>query len=208
MEDSALAAVAFALGSAGNLFKGVPQFVVTAVRGRVSGLAAGAVWLALLAHVLWLCFGVAIDDVRFAALSVLGIVLSGGTLLRLVSATPWRAHRRWVLVFAAAAPVLVAVAAVGGDQVLAVAGVVMGVTISLPQLLHLWRLRGTDTAVSGVSQLEIVVVLVAQVGWTSYWLTQGQPVVAAGAFYGLVARAVTLTLLRAQLTRAPLASPM
>jgi hypothetical protein len=86
--------------------------------------------------------------------------------------------------------------------VLALVGVALGVAISLPQLLHLWRLRSSDASVSGVSRAEILVVIAAQVGWTVYWLTQGQLIVAAGAAYGLLARAVTLALLQRQRRRA------
>lgn len=202
MDDSPLALAAFVLGAAGNLVKGLPQFVRTAIRGQVAGLAPGAVWLAAVANVLWLCFAVAIADARFAALSALGLALTIGTLLRFLVRTPRRAHRLWAPGAAATSLGLVALAAAGLDEVLATLGVLMGVLISLPQLLHLWRVRAAPTDVSGVSQAEVVVVVAAQVGWTTYWLTQGQLVVAAGAAYGLVTRAVTLLLLRQQVRRA------
>lgn len=197
MDDSPLALAAFALGAAGNLVKGLPQFIRTAIRGRVAGLAAGAVWLAVVANVLWLCFGVAIGDARFTVLSVLGLALTIGTLLRFLTRTARRVHRLWAPGSVTTCVGLVALAALGLDAVLASLGVLMGVLISLPQLLHLWRRRAGPTDVSGVSQVEVVVVVAAQLGWATYWLTQGQIVVAAGAAYGLATRAVTLLLLRA-----------
>lgn len=208
MDDSPLVLAAFALGAAGNLVKGLPQFFRTAIRGRVAGLAPGAVWLAVVANVLWLCFGIAIHDARFTALSAVGLALTIGTLLRFLARAPCPAHRLWAPGAVATSLGLIALAAEGLDAVLAALGVLMGVLISLPQLLHLWRRRAEPTDVSGVSQTEIVVVVAAQLGWTTYWVTQGQLVVAAGAAYGLVTRAVTLLLLRQQLRRGALASPV
>ncbi len=89
MDVNLLSAAAFAVGTAGNLFKGVPQFVRTAIQGHVAGLSPVAVWLAFTANVLWLFFGVAIDDWHFVALSALGTAMSGGTLLRFAIRTGW-----------------------------------------------------------------------------------------------------------------------
>jgi uncharacterized protein with PQ loop repeat len=202
MVEPAVTAAAFALGSAGNLLKGLPQFVTTALRGRVAGLAPGAVWLALVANVLWLCFGISIGDAGFAALSALGVALTGGTLVRFAGSTAWSRHSAWAAPSVCACMAFVLLALLGQDSVLALVGVALGVVISLPQLLHLWRLRSSHACVSGVSRAEILVVIAAQVGWTVYWLTQGQLIVAAGAAYGLLARAVTLALLQRQRRRA------
>lgn len=195
---SLVAVVAFALGTIGNVFKGVPQFVRTAVRGHVAGLAPSAVWLAAVANVLWLCFAVAISDLRFLALSALGVVLTTGTLVRFVAVTGPGTHRwRGALALAACA-VSCALAAVGGQRVLAALGTALGVALSLPQLLHLWRRRGQQVDVSGVSPLEYAVVVAAQIGWTTYWLTEDQYLVAVGAAWGGLARLATLALVRRQ----------
>lgn len=198
-----VALTAFAVGTAGNLLKGLPQFVRTAVRGQVAGLAPGAVWLAFTANVLWLCFGLAIGDARFTAFSLLTTALTGVTLLRFVRLTG-------ALDPELAVPSLVTCGACGllavqgrGDA-LAAGGVLLGVAVSLPQLVHLWRRRTECLDVSGVSQAEIVVVLVAQLGWTTYWITQSQPLAAAGAAYGGLARLATLLLLQ-QHRRSPTA---
>ena len=56
--------------------------------------------------------------------------------------------------------------------------------MSLPQLVHLVRLRGTGHDVSGVSTLEYLVVITAQVAWTSYWLLNEQWLVGRHRTYG------------------------
>jgi uncharacterized protein with PQ loop repeat len=201
-----LALAAFALGTAGNLFKGVPQFTRTAVRGQVAGLAPSAVWLAAVANVLWLCFGIAIRDTRFVVLSALGTLLTAGTLARFVSATDRRLHQwRGTAAFAAVLA-LSALAALDVDNILAALGTVLGVGLSLPQLLYLWRRRHEQIDVSGVSRVEYAVVIAAQVGWTTYWLTQTQYLVAVGAAWGGLARIATLLLVRWHSQRAPAAA--
>ncbi len=77
----------------------------------------------------------------------------------------------------------------------------LGVVISMPQLLHLWQIRNTTDDVSGVSPVEYVIVIVAQVGWTGYWLIRGHPLAAAGAAWGGAARLLTYILLRKQARR-------
>lgn len=204
-----LTVVAFVVGTAGNLLKGVPQFVRTAVSGRVEGLSTGAVWIAAVANLLWACFGVAIGDRALLALSLLGLLLTASTTARYVARTGWHRQRGWAAGAAVAAALFPALAAAGQDQVLALAGVVLGLTVSLPQLVHLARLRGTGHDVSGVSGIEYAVVVTAQVAWTTYWLLSGQWLVAAGAAWGGVARAGTLALLRhrARSTRETIAAP-
>lgn len=191
-----LTMLAFAVGTAGNLLKGVPQFVRTAVSGRVEGLSAGAVWLAVVAHLVWACFGVAIGDRAFLALSLIGLLLTASTTARFVHRTGWRRNRGWAAGAGVAAVLSPAWAAADQDRLLAVAGVVLGLVMSLPQLVHLARLRGTGHDVSGVSGIEQAVVITAQVAWTGYWLSNDQWLVAAGAAWGGAARAATLTLLR------------
>lgn len=148
--------VAFAIGSFGNAVKAVPQFVRTALHGRVAGLSPAAVWLVFTANVLWLCFGIAIGDWLFVGLGVMQTVLTGATLMRYVTLTGWRRSR-----------------------------------------------RHAATDVSGVSQPEYLIVVAAQVAWTTYWLLRGHPIAAAGAARGGLARALTLVLLRKQASRVP-----
>ena len=202
MDLSALALVAFAVGTAGNAVKAVPQFVRTAVRGRVAGLSRTAVWLAVAANVLWLCFGLAIGDVLFVALGVVQTALTGGTLARYLAVSGWAANRRHAILTSLACTAFGALAASGTALALETLGAALGVVIGAPQLLHLWRRRRTATDVSGIAPGEYVVVVTAQVAWTVYWLLQGHPVAAAGAAWGGVARAVTLWLIRGQLRRA------
>lgn len=195
MDREELILLAFAVGTTGNLFKGLPQFVRTAVRGKVEGLSAGAVWLALTANLLWACFGAAISDWKFFALSLLGLTLTFATTVRYVTRTGWSRNFRLGMLVLPAAVAFVSLAFMGEDEMLAAIGVAIGLIISVPQLVHLLRMRGTDHDVSGVSVWEYVVILAAQVGWTSYWLLNEQWLVAFGAAWGGVARAVTLTLL-------------
>lgn len=79
--------------------------------------------------------------------------------------------------------------------------------IGAPQLIYLWRRRHTATDVSGVSQGEYVIVIVAQAAWTVYWLTQGHSIAATGAAWGATARTITFTLLRSQTAGAHLVAP-
>lgn len=198
----AVAGVAFAVGTAGNAIKHVPQFLRTAVRGHVAGLAVTAVWLAGTAQVLWLAFGFAIRDWRFVALGIGQTVLAAGTLSRFVAKTGW-ARNRWHA--AVALPLWAAFALAsssGGALALESLGATLGIVIGAPQLLYLWRRRRAATDVSGVSQAEYVVVITAQIAWTCYWLTQGHPVAAAGAAWGGTARVATFGLLRSQHRRA------
>lgn len=201
MESEALATFAFALGTAGNLAKGVPQFVRTAVRGRVNGLSAGAVWLAVIANTLWAAFGAAISDFRFLALSLFGLMLTSATALRFSARTGWKRNASLGAGAVTAGLAFVALALIGQDQVLAAIGVAIGLLISLPQLVYLVRIRHTDQDVSGVSVLEFLVVITAQVGWTSYWILSHQWLVAAGAAWGGIARVITLALLLRQAER-------
>ena len=201
MDTSALAVAAFAVGTVGNSVKSVPQFVRTAVRGRVAGLSVTAVWLAFTANVLWLCFGLAIQDWRFVALGVVQTALTAATLTRFVSLTGWSPNARHAFVALAACACFATLAAIGSGLALESLGAALGVVIGAPQLLYLWRRRRTATDVSGVSVAEYVVVVLAQVAWTTYWLTQGHPVAAAGAAWGGLARATTLALLRQQAAR-------
>ncbi len=204
MDWSAVALAAFAVGTAGNSVKAVPQFVRTAVRGRVAGLSRTAVWLAFTANVLWLCFGLAIQDWPFVILGVVQTALTAGTLVRLLTQTRWSRNARHAVVALPAWAAFGAAAGAGTGVVLETLGAALGVIIGAPQLLHLWRRRRSPTDVSGVSQAEYVIVILAQVAWTVYWLTQGHPIAAAGAAWGGVARAVTLSLLRSQVRRAHL----
>lgn len=204
MDWSAVALTAFAVGTVGNSIKSVPQFMRTAVRGRVAGLSATAVWLAFTANVLWLCFGLAIQDWLFVSLGVVQTALVTGTLGRYVIVTGWSRNARHALLACGA---FGALAASGTALALETLGAALGVVIGAPQLLYLWRRRRTPTDVSGVSQWEYAIVIAAQVAWTLYWLTQAHPVAAAGAAWGGVARAVTFTLLRSQAARAHLVAP-
>lgn len=204
MDWSAVALAAFAVGTAGNSVKAVPQFVRTGVRGRVAGLSRTAVWLAFTANVLWLCFGLAIQDWPFVILGVVQTALTAGTLVRWLTRTGWSRNARHAVVALPACAAFGAAAAAGTGVVLETLGAALGVIIGAPQLLHLWRRRRSPTDVSGVSQAEYVIVILAQVAWTVYWLTQGHPIAAAGAAWGGVARAVTLSLLRSQVRRAHL----
>lgn len=201
MDLSAVALVAFAVGTAGNAVKSVPQFVRTAVRGRVAGLSTTAVWLALTANVLWLCFGLAIRDVLFVALGVVQTVLTACTLVRFVARTDRSAHVRHAAVALPACAAFGVLAASGTGLVLETLGALVGVVVGAPQLLFLWRRRRAAVDVSGVSVVEHAVVVAAQVAWTTYWLTQGHPVAAAGAAWAGAARAATLVLLRQQVAR-------
>ena len=201
MDGSAIALLAFAVGTAGNSVKAVPQFVRTAVQGRTAGLSPTAVWLAVVANVLWLCFGLAIGDRLFVALGIVQTVLTVGTLGRFVTATGWSAHTRQAAASVLACGAFVALAATGTGLVLESLGAALGVVIGAPQLLHLWRRRHTATDVSGVAPAEHLVVVVAQVAWTTYWLLRGHPVAAAGAAWGALARSATLVLLRRQRAR-------
>jgi uncharacterized protein with PQ loop repeat len=204
---SALALAAFAVGTVGNSIKSVPQFVRTAVRGRVAGLSTTAVWLAFAANVLWLCFGLAIQDWLFVSLGIVQTALVTGTLGRYVVVTGWSRSVRHALLALLACGAFGALAVTGTALALETLGAGLGVVIGAPQLLYLWRRRRTATDVSGVSQGEYVLVIVAQVAWTVYWLTQGHPVAAAGAAWGGTARAVTFILLRSQAARAQLVAP-
>jgi uncharacterized protein with PQ loop repeat len=202
MDAEALATAAFAVGTAGNLVKGVPQFVRTAVRGHVSGLSAGSVWLAVITHGLWASFGAAISDIAFLALSLFGLLITSATATRFASLTGRRRNTPLGVAAVTAGATFATLAALGADQLLAVIGVTLGLLISVPQLLHLVRIRGTDQRVSGVSAWEYLVVITAQVGWTSYWLLSEQWLVAAGAAWGGLARGVTLALLLRQASHA------
>jgi uncharacterized protein with PQ loop repeat len=204
---SALAVAAFAVGTVGNSIKSVPQFVRTAIRGRVAGLSTTAVWLAFVANVLWLCFGIGIQDWLFVALGIVQTALLIGTLGRYVLATGWSRNTGHALVAFLACGAFGALAVTGAALALETLGAGLGVLIGAPQLLYLWRRRHTATDVSGVSQPEYVIVIAAQVAWTAYWLTQGHPVAAVGAAWGGTARAVTLTLLRGQAARAHPVAP-
>lgn len=201
MDLSAVALVAFAVGTAGNAVKSVPQFVRTAVRGRVAGLSMTAVWLAFTANVLWLCFGLAIRDELFVALGVVQTALTACTLVRFVARTDRSANVRHGAVALPACAAFGVLAASGTGLVLETLGALVGVVVGAPQLLHLWRRRRAAVDVSGVSAVEHVVVVAAQVAWTTYWLTQGHPVAAAGAAWAGAARAATLVLLRQQVAR-------
>jgi uncharacterized protein with PQ loop repeat len=201
VDGSSVAFAAFVVGTAGNAVKAVPQFVRTAVRGRVAGLSKTAVWLAFTTNVLWLCFGVAIQDRAFVALGLVQTVLVTCTLIRWLTRTGWSGNASHAFVALPACVAFAALAVAGTGIVLETLGAALGVLIGAPQLLHLWRRRRTATDVSGVAQAEYVIVIGAQVAWTSYWLTQGHPIAAAGAAWGGVARAVTLSLLRSQARR-------
>ena len=207
MDWSAVTLAAFAVGTAGNSIKSVPQFARTAVRGRVAGLSATAVWLAFAANFLWLCFGLAIRDWLFVSLGVVQTALVTGTVARYVIVTGWSRNARHALLALTACSAFGALAATGTALALETLGAGLGVVVGAPQLLYLWRRRRTPTDVSGVSQWEYVIVTTAQVAWTAYWMTQGHPVAAAGAAWGGFARAATFTLLRSQAARAHLVAP-
>lgn len=202
MDSQALAVIAFVLGTAGNLAKGVPQFVRTVVEGRVNGLSAGAVWLALNANLLWTAFGAAICDLAFLVLSLSGSILTGSTAVRFAARTGWQRNRVFIAGTLLAAITFLTLALAGAGQVLAAGGVALGLVISLPQLVHLLRIRGTSQDVSGVSGWEYAVVIAAQIGWTTYWLLNAQWLVAAGAAWGGLARVTTLMLLLRHAARA------
>lgn len=202
MDWSAVAFAAFTVGTIGNAVKSAPQFLRTAVRGQVAGLSRTAVWFAFSANVLWLCFGLAIHDRAFVVLGVVQTALVTCTLTRWLVQTGWASNARHALVALPACAAFGALAATGTGVVLETLGAAVGVIIGAPQLLYLWRRRRTTTDVSGVAQAEYVIVVAAQVAWTSYWLTQGHPIAAAGAAWGAVARAATLSLLRSQVRRA------
>ncbi len=204
MDWSALALAAFAVGTVGNSVKAVPQSLRTAVRGRVAGLSMTAVWLAFTANVLWLCFGLAIQDWLFVALGAVQTVLTTGTLVRWVTLTGWARNARHAVVALPTCATFGVLAANGTGVVLEALGAALGVIIGAPQLVYLWRRRRTPTDVSGVAQSEYVIVVAAQVAWTMYWVVQGHPIAAAGAAWGGVARAVTFILLRNQVRRAHL----
>jgi uncharacterized protein with PQ loop repeat len=208
VDSSALALAALAVGTIGSSAKAIPQFVRTAVRGRVAGLSRTAVWLAVVANVLWLCFGLAIEDWGFVALGVFQTVLTVGTLGRYLTRTGWAGNAAHAAAALLASAAFGALAVTGTGLVLESLGALLGVVIGAPQLLHLWRRRHTPTDVSGVSQGEQVLVVVTQVAWTAYWLTQGHPVAAAGAAWGGAARAATLVLLRSQAARAAVSVPV
>jgi uncharacterized protein with PQ loop repeat len=196
-----LALAAFAVGTVGNAVRSVPQFVRTAVRGRVAGLSRAAVWLAFTANVLWLCFGLAISDRLFIALGTLQTALVAATLTRYVMVTGWAQNARHGTVAVLASAAFAALALTGSGLALETLGAALGVVVGAPQLLHLWRRRRSAVDVSGVAPAEYVIVAVAQVGWAVYWLTQGHPVAAAGAAWGGFARGLTLLLLRSQVRR-------
>jgi uncharacterized protein with PQ loop repeat len=201
VDGSAVAVVAFAVGTAGNSVKAVPQFLRTALHGRVAGLSPTAVWLAFTANVLWLCFGFAIEDWWLFGLGVLQTALTGATTVRFVKATGLSHNLRQAAVALPCAGVLALLAVTGSGLVLESLGAALGVVIGAPQLIYLLRRRRSSTDVSGVAQAEYVVVVVAQVAWTTYWLTQGHPVAAAGAAWGGTARAATVWMLRQQRAR-------
>jgi uncharacterized protein with PQ loop repeat len=201
VDGSEVAVGAFVVGTVGSSVKAVPQFLRTAVRGQVAGLSPTAVWLAVVANVLWLCFGVAIRDWAFVALAVVQTALTAGTLGRFLARTGWRGSARHAAAAVLACAAFLSLAATGTGVVLESLGAALGVIIGAPQLLHLWRRRHTATDVSGVAQAEFVVVVVAQVAWTVYWLATGHPIAAAGAAWGAAARAATLTLLRREVAR-------
>lgn len=207
MDLSPVALAAFAVGTAGNSIKAVPQFVRTAVRGRVAGLSVTAVWLAFAANVLWLCFGLAIQDWLFVGLAIAQTLLTACTVARFLSITGWSRNAGHVGVALPACIGFALLAVNGNGLVLESLGAALGVVIGAPQLLHLWRRRRTATDVSGVSHVEYVVVVVAQIAWTTYWLTQGHPVAALGAAWGGAARATTLALLTQQRRRGALVAP-
>ena len=202
MQSSTLAIAAFALGVVGNSVKALPQFVRTAVQGKVAGLAPTAVWLACTANILWLCFGLSIDDERFIVLMTAATALTGATLVRFISKTGRQTNARRAAIFMPAWVLFAFTAAAGQSLALETLGTGLGIVISLPQLLHLWRSRHAPIDVSGVSQGEYKVVIAAQVGWTVYWLTQGHPVAALGAAWAGSVRAVTLILLWSHAGRA------
>jgi uncharacterized protein with PQ loop repeat len=204
---SALALVAFAAGTVGNSVKALPQFVRTALQGRVAGLSVTAVWLAFTANVLWLCFGLAIADWLFVGLGVVQTALTACTLVRFLALTGWSRNSRPALVALPACAAAGYLAATGSGLVLESLGAALGVIIGAPQLLYLWRRRRIPVDVSGVAQVEYVVVIVAQAGWTVYWLIQGHPVAAAAAAWGGTLRAVTFGLLRKQARHAHLVAP-
>ncbi len=207
MDVAVLSVVAFAVGTAGNLLKALPQFLRTAVRGHVAGLSPAGVWLAFTANVLWMSFGVSIADWRFVALNFVGTVLTGGILVRFVRRVGLKTNTRLALYAAAACSAFVAAGALGHALLLEAVGAAFGVVISMPQLLHLWRMRDTSDDVSGVSPGEYLVVIVAQIGWTTYWLLQAHPLAAAGAAWGGVARLATYGLLRRQSRRVAVSTP-
>lgn len=184
MQSSTLAIAAFAVGVVGNSVKALPQFVRTAVRGKVAGLAPTAVWLACTANVLWLCFGLSIGDERFIILMTAATGLTGATLVRFISRTGRQTNAPRATIFMPAWVLFAFAAAAGQSLALETLGTGLGIVISFPQLLHLWRSRHTSIDVSGVSQGEYKIVIAAQVGWTVYWLTQGHPVAAFGAAWG------------------------
>lgn len=167
----------------------------TAIRGHVAGLAPTTVWLASTANLLWLCFGIAIADMRFIVLMTLATALTGATLVQFVRKTGGEANRPRAAIFVPVWALLIVAAATGQSLVLETAGTGLGIVVTLPQLLHLWRSRRAPIDVSGVSQVEYEVVIAAQIGWTVYWLTQGHPVAALGAAWAGSARLLTLMLL-------------
>lgn len=196
-----LATAAFTVGTLGNSVKAVPQFYRTALRGRVAGLSPGAVWIACSAQVLWLSFGVAIEDWRFVALGAIQTLLTFGTLVRFVSKTGWTANTRAAAVALPAWGACALMATSDSELVLESIGAGLGLVVGAPQLLFLWRRRNTTVDVTGVSQVEYIVVIAAQVAWMTYWLVKGHPVAAAGAAWGGAARSTTFALLRRQRRR-------
>lgn len=202
MDGAALAVAAFVVGTACNAVKAIPQFIRTAVRGRVAGLSVTAVWLALTAQILWLCFGLAIRDWRFAVLGVVQTTLTVATVARFVGRTGWRHNAGRAVAAVGACVVFGSLAATGRGLVLESLGAALGVIIGAPQLAYLWRRRKSSVDVTGVAQGEYIVVITAQVAWTTYWLLEGHPLAAIGAAWGGTARFVTLGLLRGQVARA------
>lgn len=192
---AAISIASFALGSACNLSGAIPQFIRTSLRGRIAGLAPGALAMSLGINLLWLGYGISLGDTKLIALQLFALTLVGTNAVRFwsIRGTDPTLLRLAALVALAAAAVTAATVT-GQHGLLTAAGVVTNLIGAAPQLLFLRRLAdGADT--TGIAVSSLFIGLTGASSWFVYWALEGNWPIALATTGNLLCVSTTLILL-------------
>lgn len=181
------------LGTALIVGLNVPQAWRSCVHGRTEGLPAARFWVAALASVVWLGYGLYGGGAVQVVLNTCTLTLNSALLLALPAHR--RATGRWAPVAAATALGVVALGETGGMSAVGVAGALVGTGMCLPQLLALrHRHVGTD----GVSSATLWLQGAGGACWLGYGVLRDETVVWVPNVFVVVTIAATLALLQAR----------
>lgn len=190
------------LGTALIVGLNLPQVWRSCVLRRTEGLPASRFWVALLASVVWLGYGMYGGGLVQVVLNTCTGSLSTALLLALPTAR--RETARWAPVVAATALGVVALGELGGLRAVGVAGALVGTGMCLPQLL---ALRHRRTGTDGVSAATLWLQGAGGACWLGYGLLRAEAAVWVPNVSVLLTTAATLALLRSRRRSVPVTAP-